>query len=423
MEEKAVASVINRAGRDTLAVILAGGRGSRLHDLTGYRSKPAVPFAGKYRIIDFTLSNCINSGLRRIAVLTQYRSHSLMLHMERGWSLLRRELDEFIEILPAQERLVDSSWYQGTADAVYQNLDIIREHRPKYVLILAGDHIYKMDYTMMTATHVRQNADVVIGCVEMPSSEASQFGILQVDEGGKVTSFVEKPVVPVSLPNHPGRVLASMGIYLFEAELLYEILTADARKGTSRHDFGADILPELVHTYRLVTCPFRDLATGSSGYWRDVGTLDAYWAANLELAGVTPPLNLYDDQWPIRTASRQLPPAKFVFDNDGRRGQALDSLISSGCIVSGGIVRHCVISPNVRVECGAEVTSSVVLPDVRIGERCRIRNAVIDSGCDIAADTLIGYNDIEDARRYFVSSKGVVLVSPSMLEQATSLFE
>jgi glucose-1-phosphate adenylyltransferase len=411
---------VGRALRKTLALVLAGGRGSRLHDLTSYRSKPAVPFAGSYRIIDFTLSNCINSGLRKVCVLTQYRSHSLLQHIDSGWSMLRREFGEFIEVLPAQERVADSSWYQGTADAVYQNLDIIREHSPKYVLILAGDHIYKMDYSTMIAALLDQEADATIGSVEIPIEQARQFGIMQVDSNGRIIGFQEKPFAPATLPGRPGFALGSMGIYLFRADFLFDTLIEDAQDPSSGHDFGANILPRLYTDHRLIAYPFTDLGTGSGSYWRDVGTIDAYWTANLEIAGVTPPLNLYDEDWPIRTAVRQLPPAKFVFDDDDRRGVAIDSLISAGCIVSGATVRRCVVSNNVRIECGAELTASVVLPDVRIGERCRIRNAVIDSGCNIPADTSIGYDLNDDTRRFHVSKGGVVLVTPPMLGQVSS---
>lgn len=410
-------SAVRRALRNTLAVVLAGGRGQRLNELTVARSKPAVPFAGKYRIIDFTLSNCINSGLRGICVLTQYHSHSLIQHIERGWSMSRPEFGEFIEILPAQERYTHSSWYQGTADAVFQNLDIIRSHRPQYVLILAGDHIYKMDYGVMLASHLTNDAAVTIGCVDVPLAEASQFGILEVDDEQRIRGFEEKPGITAGLARRPGMALASMGIYLFNAEFLFDVLEHDAGNAASAHDFGASILPHLYRDHRLIACPFRDQSSGADTYWRDVGTLDAYWRANLEIAGVTPPLNLYDEDWPIRTTASQLPPAKFVFDADGRRGIAVDSLVSAGCIVSGATVRRCVLSDNVRVEVGSELCDVVALPNVRIGENCIIRNAVIDSDCVIPANSRIGFDAAADKQRYFVSPQGVVLVCPRMLGQ------
>lgn len=409
---------IGRILRHTLAVVLAGGRGTRLRDLTRLRAKPAVPFAGKYRIIDFTLSNCINSGLRRICILTQYRSHALLKHVERGWSMSRPEFDEFIEVLPAQERHADSSWYQGTADAVYQNLDIIRDHEPRYVLVLAGDHVYKMDYGTMVAAHLDHDADVTVGCVQVPLAEACGFGVMQVDADDNVIAFAEKPARPEPMPGSATHALASMGIYLFRADFLFDVLAADAADASSRHDFGADIIPALVGRRRLVACRFDDLAGGGAAYWRDVGTVDAYWRTNLEIAGVTPPLDLYDEDWPIHTAPRELPPAKFVFDDDGRRGIAIDALVSNGCIVSGATVRRSVLSDNVRIEQGSLVEDTVVLPDARIGARCSIRRAVIDSATVVPDDTVIGYDAGADARRYEVSPGGIVLVGAAMLGQA-----
>ncbi|MCB1749379.1 MAG: glucose-1-phosphate adenylyltransferase [Gammaproteobacteria bacterium] len=406
---------IGRILRHTLAVVLAGGRGTRLRDLTRLRAKPAVPFAGKYRIIDFTLSNCINSGLRRICILTQYRSHALLKHVERGWSMSRPEFDEFIEVLPAQERHAESSWYQGTADAVYQNLDIIRDHEPRYVLVLAGDHVYKMDYGMMVAAHIDHDADVTVGCVQVPLAEASAFGVMQVDADDNIVAFAEKPAAPEPMPGSTTHALGSMGIYLFRADFLFEVLGRDAADGRSRHDFGGDIIPALVGRRRLVACRFDDLAGGGAAYWRDVGTIDAYWRTNLEIAGVTPPLDLYDEDWPIHTAPRELPPAKFVFDDDGRRGIAIDSLVANGCIVSGATVRRSVLSDNVRIEQGSLVEDCVVLPDARIGARCRVRRAVIDSGAHIPDDTEIGYDAAADAERFELSPGGVVLVGPGML--------
>jgi glucose-1-phosphate adenylyltransferase len=408
---------IDRVIRETLAVVMAGGRGTRLHQLTASRSKPAVPFGGKYRIIDFTLSNCINSGIHKICILTQYRAHSLIQHIERGWSFCRDEFNEFIELLPAQERYESSFWYQGTADSVYQNLDIIQEHRPSNVLVLAGDHIYKMDYGSMVAIHVESEADVTVGCIEVALQEASQFGLMLVDDDYRVIGFEEKPEKPQPLPGRSNSALASMGIYLFSFDFLIEALESDARNPGSSHDFGKDILPAIFKDHRLVTSPFNDLQSGEQGYWRDVGTVDAYWEANLELIGVTPPLNLYDIDWPIHTHQAQLPPAKFVFDDDDRRGMAVDSMISAGCVVSGSKVKHSLLSNNVRVNSFCEIEDSVLLPGVTIGRHCRIKRAVIDSGCHIPEGTIVGENHRDDNNRFHVTANDVVLVSADMLGQ------
>ena len=339
---------VSRLTRSTLALILAGGRGSRLKQLTLWRAKPAVPYGGKFRIIDFPLSNCLNSGIRMIGVLTQYKAHSLIQHIQQGWSFLRGEFKEFIELLPAQQRIQDS-WYAGTADAVYQNLDIIRTHKPEYVLILAGDHVYKMDYGTMIAKHVESQADMTVGCIEVPLKIASAFGVMSVDEDGRVESFSEKPEQPDSIPGQPGMALASMGIYVFNTAFLYEQLIKDADDTNSNHDFGHDIIPRLIKKYRVMTYPFRDIHDKQTAYWRDVGTIDAFWEANLELIGVLPELNLYDANWPIWTYQEQLPPAKFVFDDEERRGMALDSMVSGGCVISGATVRHSLLFSNVRV--------------------------------------------------------------------------
>lgn len=403
--------------RETLAVIMAGGRGLRLGPLTANHSKPALPFGGKFRIIDFTLSNCINSGLNKISILTQYRAHSLMRHVELGWSFSRHEFGEFIELLPAQERSETSSWYQGTADAVYQNLDIILGHQPDHVLVLAGDHIYKMDYGVMIESHLGSHADVTVGCVEVPVRDAGQFGVMVVDEQNCVKGFQEKPDHPMPVPGRPDVALASMGIYLFTTDVLQAILERDATLASSSHDFGKDIIPAIYRSHRLVACPFNVLTSGEQGYWRDVGTVDAYWEANLELIGVTPPLNFYDRDWPIRTAPNQYPPAKFVFDDDGRRGMAVDSMVSAGCIISGSRVRHSLLSDNVRVHSFTQIQDSVLLPGVDIGRHCRITRAIIDSGCRIPAHTVIGADPAEDRRRFFVTPRGVVLVCPQMLNQ------
>lgn len=407
---------VSRLTRETLALILAGGAGTRLKGLTRWRSKPAVPFGGKFRIIDFPLSNCINSGIRRIGILTQYKAHSLIRHIQLGWSFLRGELGEFIELLPAQQRLGEH-WYAGTADALYQNLDIIRLHSPEYVLILAGDHIYQMDYGPMLAAHVENNADLTIGCFDVPVDEARSFGVMQVDEQWRVTDFVEKPQNPTTVPGDDNASLASMGIYVFSTDYLFDMLIRDAENSESARDFGKDIIPSAIRESRVYAYPFRDPYTEEKDYWRDVGTVDAYWAANMELIGVTPDLNLYNHDWPIWTYQEQLPPAKFVFDDDNRRGMAVDSMVSGGCIISGALVRHSLLFSNVEVSSYSEVRDSVVLPNVKIGENCQINKAVIDKGCEIADGTIIGVDLQADAERYHVTEKGVVLVTPEMLDQ------
>jgi glucose-1-phosphate adenylyltransferase len=407
---------VSRITRNTLALILAGGRGSRLKDLTRWRSKPAVPFGGKFRIIDFPLSNCINSGIRRIGVLTQYKAHSLILHIQRGWGFLRGEFGEYVELLPAQQRIEDT-WYAGTADAVYQNLDILRNHDPDYVLILAGDHIYRMDYGAMIAQHVESGADMTVGCIEVDLETARAFGVMNVTEEGRVTEFEEKPESPKSIPGREGVALASMGIYVFNKGFLFEQLIKDADMPGSSHDFGKDIIPDVISNYRIMAYPFRDPETGTQAYWRDVGTVDAFWQANLELIGVTPELNLYDKKWPIWTYQEQLPPAKFIFDDDDRRGMAVDTMVAGGCIVSGSKVSNSLLFSNVRVNSYSLVEDSVVLPDVDIGRRCRISKAVIDRGCVIPEGSVIGEDLEQDAKRFHVTPGGVVLVTPDMLGQ------
>jgi glucose-1-phosphate adenylyltransferase len=404
---------VSRLTQDTLALILAGGRGSRLKHLTLWRAKPAVPFGGKFRIIDFPLSNCLNSGIRRIAVLTQYKAHSLIRHIQQGWGFLRAELGEFVELVPAQQR-VKTSWYTGTADAVFQNLDIIRSHHPQYVLILAGDHIYKMDYGPMLAYHVAKGADLTIGAIDVPLEQAKAFGVMTVNDDWQVTDFAEKPEHPQPIPGRGDTALASMGIYIFNTLFLYEQLIRDSDTPSSTHDFGKDIIPRIIDKYRAVAYPFRD-EKGKQAYWRDVGTVDAFWAANMELIGVTPELNLYDQTWPIWTYQAQLPPAKFVFDDDGRRGMAIDSMVSGGCIISGAEVRHSLLFSNVVLDAGTSLRDCVVLPDVEIGKNCRLRKVVIDKFCRIPDGMVIGENPKEDAERFYVSPEGVVLVIPEML--------
>ncbi|BBL71627.1 glucose-1-phosphate adenylyltransferase [Methylogaea oryzae] len=407
---------VSRLTRQTMALILAGGRGSRLHNLTEWRAKPAVPFGSKFRIIDFPLSNCINSGIRQIGVLTQYKADSLIRHIHNGWSFLRGELGEFIDIMPAQQR-IDENWYMGTADAVYQNLDIIRPRKPEYIVILAGDHIYKMDYGVMLAHHVETRADLTIGCIEVPVPEASAFGVMKIDEQRRIREFMEKPADPPSIPGKPGVALASMGIYIFNAGFLYEQLIKDADAHHSSRDFGKDIIPSVIDNYRVYAYPFLDGESGVQRYWRDVGTVDSFWSANMELIGLNPELNLYDDVWPIWTHQAQTPPAKFIFDDDDRRGMAVDSMVAGGCIISGAEIRHSLLFSNVRVNSYSQVRDAVVLPDVNIGRHCRIKRAVIDKGCDIPPNTVIGEDIEQDRQRYFVSPTGITLVTPDMLGQ------
>ena len=388
-----------------------------MKDLTNWRAKPAVPFGGKFRIIDFPLSNCINSGIRRIGVVTQYKAHSLIQHIQRGWGFLRGEFNEFVELLPAQQR-VEEEWYKGTADAVFQNLDILRNMGSEYVLILAGDHIYKMDYGQMLAAHVRNKADMTVACLNVPVEEAFAFGVMGVDEEDRVIRFIEKSPTPDTIPGDPTQSLASMGIYVFNAAFLYEQLIRDADDPDSSHDFGHDIIPHMISKYRVYAHRFADSCVNSSEgkhYWRDVGTVDAYWEANMELIKVTPELNMYDESWPIWTYQAQLPPAKFVFDNDERRGKAVDTLVSGGCIISGACVRRSVLFSNVHVHSYSDIEDSVILPNVEIGRNVVLRKVVIDKGARIPEGMQIGVNHDEDRKRFHVSERGVVLVTPDML--------
>ena len=421
METQNQSRFVSLLTRDTLALVLAGGRGSRLYELTDWRAKPGVPFGGKFRIIDFPLSNCINSGIRRIGVLTQYKAHSLIRHLVRGWSHFQGELDEFVEILPASQRGGSDEWYQGTADAVYQNIDIMRTHKAKYILILSGDHIYKMDYGDMLIRHVEQEADMTISCLEVPVEEAAgAYGVMTVDETGRIIGFNEKPEKPTEIPGMPGYCLASMGNYLFNTGFLYEQLIKDADTESSTHDFGKDIIPSIIQNYRVFAQPFRDGKTQERAYWRDVGTLDAFWEANMELVSITPELNLYDDAWPILTHQAQLAPAKFIFNDEDRRGIATDSMVSGGCLISGAKIKHSLLFSNVKVHSYARVNDSVILPDVDIGARAIVKKAIIDRGCSIAEGMVIGENHDDDRKRGFrVTEKGVVLVTPDMLNQPT----
>ena len=406
--------------RRTLALVLAGGRGSRLKDLTDRRAKPAVHFGGKFRIIDFALSNCMNSGLRRIGVITQYKSHSLLRHLQRGWSFLRNEMGEFVDLLPAQQRVDEESWYRGTADAIYQNLDIIRNSTPpEYIVVLAGDHIYKMDYSIMLADHAASGRGVTVGCIEVPREEAKGFGVMAIDENRAIVEFVEKPADPPPMPGDPNTSLASMGIYVFSADYLYRLLEEDAADPDSEHDFGKNLIPKAVSEGQALAHPFSMSAIAnppySRAYWRDVGTVDAYWAANLDLASTTPELNMYDRDWPIWTYQEQLPPAKFVHDEPGRCGQAIDSLVSGGCIVSGATVRNSVLFSNVLVRSFSEINQAVVLPDVQIGRGCRLSKVVIDRRCRLPDGLVIGEDPELDAQRFFRTDNGVVLVTRRMI--------
>ena len=413
-------SSVGRLARNTYAVVLAGGRGSRLKELTDWRCKPAVPFGGKYRIIDFTLSNCINSGVRRVGIATQYKSQSLIRHVQRGWSFLDGRLKEFVDLLPASQRVQEDLWYQGTADAVFQNLDILKSNDPEYVLILAGDHIYKMDYGRMLAYHVSRQADVTVACIEVALADARAFGVMSVDDSMRVGEFNEKPADPKPVPGTSDRALASMGIYVFNARFLYEQVTRDADEPKSKHDFGRDIIPYLVPRYRVFAHRFQDSCVGMNDdrpYWRDVGTVDAYWEANVDLVHVTPDLSLYDEAWPIWTYQEQLPPAKFVFDDEGRRGMALDSTVSGGCIISGSTVRRSLLFSNVRVHSYCSIDDAVILPDVVVNRHVRLRRVVIDKGCVLPEGFQAGFDPEEDRRRFHVSEKGITLVTPDMLGQ------
>jgi len=405
---------VSRLTQSTLAVVMAGGRGERLKALTDHRCKPATHFGGKFRIIDFVLSNCVNSGIRRISVMTQYKAHSLIKHIQRGWGFLGGEFGEFIEVIPAQQQLGDH-WYRGTADSLFQNLQIIKLHRPRLVLVLAGDHIYKMDYGPMLARHVERKADITVGVVEVPCEEARGFGVMTVDEEQRIIKFAEKPAQPDSIPGKEGIALASMGIYVFNAKLLYKMLEEEAASPETKHDFGRNIIPKAIDTLRVFAHPFQDVRTRAQQYWRDVGTVDAFYDANMELVRVNPELNIYDEQWPIWTFQRQQPPAKFVFNEDERRGMAIDSMVSGGCIISGATVKDSLLFTNVRVEAGSLIERSLIFPDARIGSNCIVRNAIIDTAGQIPDGTQIGVDPAEDARRFYITEKGVVLATREML--------
>ena len=407
---------ISRLTRNTLALVLAGGRGSRLHDLTAWRVKPGVFFGGKFRIIDFPLSNCVNSGIRRIGVLTQYKAHSLIRHLIRGWNNLQSDYGEFMEVLPASQR-TSNAWYAGTADAVYQNLDIIDSMQPELVLILAGDHVYKMDYGRMLAFHMENDADMTVGCIEVPLEEATSLGVMAVNEDGRVQAFVEKPDNPPPMPGNDSVSLASMGIYVFSTDFLHRALTMDAKNPDSKRDFGHDIIPGAIEHNSVYAYPFRTGESGEQGFWRDVGTIDSFWAANMELVDPLPELNLYDESWPIRTYQPQLPSAKFVLDEGEAQGEVVNSIVSGGCIISAARLHRSLLFSNVRVHARSVLEESIVFPGVEIGRDCRLRRVIIDSSCKIPDGTVIGEDLEADGERFSVSENGIVTVTREMLGQ------
>ena len=407
--------------RQAMAYVLAGGRGSRLMELTDRRAKPAVYFGGKTRIIDFALSNALNSGIRRIAVATQYKAHSLIRHLQRGWTFLRPERNESFDILPASQRISETMWYVGTADAVYQNADIVEDYDPKYIVILAGDHVYKMDYELMLQQHVDQGADVTVGCLEVTPEEATGFGVMGVDEDNRILSFLEKPKNPPTIPGNPAACLASMGIYVFDTKFLFDVLRRDAADPNSSHDFGSDIIPHLVKHGKAIAHPFPNSCVRStkevSAYWRDVGTVDAYWSANIDLTDIEPELDLFDRDWPIWTYAELTPPAKFVHDVDGRRGQAISSLVSGGCIVSGAFLRRSLLFSHVRINSFAHVEMAVILPEVDVGRGARLSNVVVDRGVRIPEGLVIGEDPELDAKRFRRTANGICLVTQPMIDR------
>jgi glucose-1-phosphate adenylyltransferase len=407
-----------------VALVLAGGRGSRLMSLTDRRAKPAVYFGGKFRIVDFALSNCLNSGIRRIGVITQYKSHSLLRHLQRGWAFLKTEMNEFVDLLPAQQRNDNENWYRGTADAVYQNHDILEGYDADFIVVLAGDHIYKMNYALMLADHVAKGSPCTVACIAVPRSEACAFGVMAIDENRKVTEFAEKPADPAPMPGRPDQSLASMGIYIFNADYLYRELARDMADPDSSHDFGKDIIPRAVRNGDVVAHPFSlscvpAAKEGSEPYWRDVGTIDAYWDANIDLTATDPLLNLYDTHWPIWTYQAQLPPSKFVHNQDDRRGMAIESLASGGCIVSGRVFRSVLFS-SVRVHSYSTVNWSVLLPSSEVGRGARLTRVVLDRGVIIPDGMVIGEDAELDAQRFHRSSNGITLVTAGMLAKLSA---
>jgi len=410
-----------RLAQQTMAFVLAGGRGSRLHDLTETRVKPAVYFGGKCRIIDFALSNAVNSGIRHIGVATQYKAHSLIRHLQRGWSFFRAERNESLDILPASQRITEDAWYKGTADAVRQNIDIIEGYAPKYVLVLAGDHVYKQDYSLLIRQHVEQGADVTIGCVEVPRNEASGFGVMKVDENDKILDFIEKPADPPAMPGHPDLALASMGIYVFDTELLLKLLLEDAENPDSSHDFGKDMIPKLVESGKAIAHPFSRSCVRADleeePYWRDVGTVDSYWQANIDLTDFVPKLDIYDNEWPIWTYSELTPPAKFIHNEEGRRGNAISSMVSGGCIISGSQLKHCLLFTGVKTHSYSSLKGVVAMPYAVVGRRAKLKNVVIDRGVQIPEELIVGYDPESDAQRFHRTENGVCLITQKMIDR------
>ena len=413
-----------RLARSAMAYVLAGGRGSRLVELTDKRAKPAVYFGGKSRIIDFALSNALNSGIRRMGVATQYKAHSLIRHLQRGWNFLRPERNESFDILPASQRVSETQWYLGTADAVTQNMDIIESYGPEYLIILAGDHVYKMDYGVMLAQHVETDADVTVGCLEVPRMEATGFGVMHIDEKSRIIHFLEKPKDPPAMPGKPDIALASMGIYVFRTNFLFDLLRKDAENPNSSHDFGKDLIPHIVKNGKAIahlftqSCVRSDME--SEAYWRDVGTVDAYWEANIDLTAVIPALDLYDSSWPIWTYGEITPPAKFVHDEEGRRGKAVSSLVSGGCIVSGSKLRRTLLFTGVRVHSYSYVEGGVILPYAEIGQNVRLKNVVVDRGVRIPDGLVVGEDPELDAKRFRRTEKGICLITAPMIERLTA---
>ncbi len=409
----------SRLAQRSMAFVLAGGRGSRLKELTDNRVKPAVYFGGKTRIIDFALSNALNSGIRRMAVATQYKAHSLIRHCQRGWNFFRAERNEYLDILPASQRMGEAMWYRGTADAVTQNIDIIDSYNVDFIVILAGDHIYKMDYELMLRQHVQAGADVTVGCLTVPRDEASAFGVMAVDDAGRITSFLEKPADPPAMPGHPDKALASMGIYVFSWPFLRDLLLKDAENPASSHDFGNDLIPEIVRHGKAVAHKFDEScvrAPGAEAYWRDVGTIEAFWQANIDLTDFTPTLDLWDTKWPIWTYSETAPPAKFIHDEKDRRGVAISSMVSGGCIISGTEVRNSLLFTQVHTNSYAVLDHAVVLPHVVVNRSARLRNCVIDRGVVIPSGLVVGEDPIEDARHFRVTERGITLITKPMIE-------
>lgn len=409
-----------RLAQQSMAFILAGGRGSRLYELTDRRAKPAMYFGGKTRIIDFPLSNATNSGIRRIAVATQYKAHSLIRHLQRGWSFFRAERNESLDILPASQQLGEDNWYRGTADAVTQNIDIIEGYGPKYIVILAGDHIYKQDYSIMIKHHVESGADVTVGCIEVPREEASAFGVMHVDDQDNILEFMEKPKDPPAMPGHPDLALASMGIYVFETEYLFGLLRKDAENPDSENDFGKDIIPDIVANGKAIAHPFSRSCVRAEmeekAYWRDVGTVDAFWQANIDLTDFEPELDLYDNDWPIWTNSELTAPAKFIHNEEGRKGHAVSSMVSGGCIISGSSLDQCLLFTGVRTHSYSQLRGVVAMPYVEIGRKARLTNVVIDRGVKIPEGLVVGEDAAEDGRRFRRTEKGICLITQPMID-------